>query len=397
MDVPAEFYASAVSPSPLFPFLTTYKISILIPFCFLTAIVTGLAGTHKNTPGRSFLRRLIAVLSLLWFVWVVKHWVLDHSIWSDNHCFHHLVAWNGPSTISSYAADSIEVAFGKGDITSSVEVLTREDVVKPTVFVDAWVTKNYPEEEDVKERERVVKGLEVKITEFNGKLTIVFSSEDNTGRRGPHWPHNRKFCAKVDIKVVFPSTLRSYNRLIIGGALLDLDVRGISKIAFESIQLRTTVGSIVGVDDVKAKSLDIASVTGSIKIGSIKPVEGHGLSVMLETTVGSIRVNATTNPILSSDKTPEELRHNLIIKSNTGSVEAVVRPGSAYDYAVQQKKGSVIGDVYVNALSLVGHVATDVVLAPGQVLHQELSANMGSVQSTVVSPFPPPFIVVSFF
>lgn len=311
-----------------------------------------------------------------------------------------MVKWDGSTSISSNTTDSIEVAFGKGDITSSVEVLTREDVDRPTVFIDAWVTKNYSnEEEDLKgkeerkEKERTVKGLEVESDLIDGKLTIVFSSEDNTGRHG-RWPHNKKFCAKVDIKIAFPSTLRSFNRLIVGGVLLDLDVRGVSRIAFESIHLRTTVGSIVlhdletvgGGGGVQAKNLDITSVTGSIKIGSAKPVEGHALSVMLESTVGSITVDATTNPILLGEKNPEELCHNLIFKTNTGSIAAVVRPGLGYDYDVQQKKGAIVGDVYVNALSLVGHVETDVILAPSQVLHQELSADMGSVQSTIVSP-----------
>ncbi|KAF9150708.1 hypothetical protein BG015_007478 [Linnemannia schmuckeri] len=363
-----------------------------------------LAGTHENTRSRTILRRIVIVLSLLWFFWAVKHWVLDQAIWiDDNHCLHHLVPWNGPSTITSDTADSIEVAFDKGDITSAVEVLTRDDVSKLTVFIDAWVTKNYPEEneeEGIKEKEmgksghhhEAIKGLEVEVTEVGGKLTIVLSSEDNIGRRGRRWPHNKKFCAKVDIKIIFPSTLRSYNRLIVTGVLLDLDVRGVSKIAFDSILLRTTVGGIVlhdletvgGAGGVQAKSLDISSVTGSIKIGSATPVHGHGLSVTLESTVGSIKVNATTNPIsLGNGLVAQELRHNLNFKTNTGSIEAIVRPGSGYRSTALEKKGTTPGDLYFNGLSLVGHVATDVVLAPKQILHQELSANMGSVQSTI--------------
>ncbi|KAF8937556.1 hypothetical protein BGZ47_008965 [Haplosporangium gracile] len=361
-----------------------------------------LAGTHENTRSRTTLRRVVIVLSLLWFFWAVKHWVYDKATWmDDDHCRHHLVPWNGPSMITSDTADSIEVAFDKGDITSAVEVLTRDDVSKPTVFIDAWVTKNYPEEKEqeaIKEKEMgngghhhgAIKGLEVEVTEVNRKLTIVLSSEDNTGRRGRRWPHNRKFCAKVDIKIIFPSTLRSYNRLIVTGVLLDLDVRGVSKIAFESILLRTTVGNIVlhdfetvGGGGVQAKNLDISSVTGSINIGSAIPVHGHGLSVTLESTVGSIKVNATTNPIFPGNgMATQELCHNLNFKTNTGSIEAIVRPGSGYEPAALEKE-AVLGDVHFNGLSLVGHVATDVVLAPKQVLHQELSANMGSVQSTV--------------
>ena len=322
-------------------------------------------------------------------------------IWTNDRCLYHLVPWNGPSTITSSTADSIEVAFDKGDITSEVEVLTRDDVCKPTVFIKAWVSKNYPEEEDVKEKKvgkgghphGAVKGLEVEVTEVDGKLTIVLSSEDNTGHRGRRWPHNKKFCAKVDIKIVFPSTLRSYNRLIVSGVLQDLDVRGVSKIAFESIRLDSTVGNVVLHDleaagGVQAKSLDIVTVTGSIKIASAKPVKGHGLLVTLESTVGSIKVNVTTNPILSEggDRTAQELRHNLNAKTNTGVIEAIVRPGSGYEHvAALEKKETIVGDVYINGLSLLGHVETDVVLAPDQVLHQELSANMGSARSTVVS------------
>lgn len=357
-----------------------------------------LAGTHENTRRRTLLRRTVIVLSLLWFFWVVKHWVLDQSIWTDDHCYYHLVPWNGPSTITSNTADSIEVAFGKGDITSEVEVLTRDDVCKPTVFIKAWVTKNYhEEEEDVNEKEVVkgghpheaVKGLEVEVTEVDGMLTIVLTSEDNTGRRG-RWPHDKKFCAKVDIKIVFPSTLRSYNRLIVSGVLQDLDVRGVSKIAFESIRFGSTVGNVVlhdleDVGGVQAKSLDILTVTGSIKIASAKPVKGHGLVVNLESTVGSIKVNATTNPILleGGDRTVEELRHNLNVKTNTGSIEAIVRPGSGYEHFAAVEKETIVGDVYINGLTLMGRAETDVVLAPEQVLHQELSSNMGSARSTV--------------
>ncbi|KAF9275794.1 hypothetical protein BGZ88_002125 [Linnemannia elongata] len=356
-------------------------------------------GTHENTRRRTILRQAIIILSLLWFFWVVKHWVLDPVFWTDDRCFHHLVPWNGPSTITSTTADSIEVSFDKGDITSEVEVLTWDDVSKPTVFIKAWVTKNYPEEEDVKEKEigkgghphGAVKGLEVEVTEVDGRLTIVLASEDNTGRRGRHWPHNKKFCAKVEIKIVFPSTLRSYNRLIVSGVLQDVDVRGVSKIAFESIHLGAAVGNVVlhdleAVGGVQAKSLDIVTVTGNINIASAKPVEGHGLLVNLESTVGSIKVNATTNPILSEggDRTAQELRHNLNLKTNTGIIEAIVRPGSGYQHvAALNKRETIVGDVYINGLSLVGRVETDVVLAPEQVLHQELSANMGSVQSIV--------------
>ncbi|KAF9139697.1 hypothetical protein BGX30_007594 [Mortierella sp. GBA39] len=358
-----------------------------------------LAGTHENTRGRTFLRRTVIVLSLFWFFWVVKHWGFRHTIWTDDRCFHHLVPWNGPSTITSNTTDSIEVAFDKGDITSEVEVLTGDDICKPTVFIKAWVTKNYPEEEDVEEKEvgkrghphGAVKGLEVEVKEVDGKLVIVLSSEDNTGRRGGRWPHNKKFCAKVDIKIVFPSTLRSYNSLIVSGVLQDLDVRGVSKIAFESIHLGSTIGNVVlhdleAVGGVQAKSLDIVTVTGSINIASAKPVEGHGLLVTLKSTVGSIKVNATTNPILSKggDRTSQELHHNLNIMTNTGVIEAVVRPGSGYEQvAALEKKETIVGDVYINGVSFLGRVDTDVVLAPEQALHQELSANMGSVQSTV--------------
>ncbi|KAF9550073.1 hypothetical protein EC957_001559 [Mortierella hygrophila] len=353
-----------------------------------------LAGTHDNTRGRTFLRRTVIVLSLFWFFWVVKRWGFRHTIWMDDRCFHHLVPWNGPPTITSNTADSIEVAFDKGDITSEVEVLTGDDVRKPTVFIKAWVTKNYPEEEDIEVKEvrkrgyphGAVKGLEVEVTEVDGKLLIVLSSEDNTGRRGGRWPHNKKFCAKVNIKVVFPSNLRSYNSLILSGVLQDLDVRGVSKIAFESIDLGSTIGNIVLHDIEAAKSLDIVTVTGSINIASAKPVEGHGLLVTLESTVGSIKVNATTNPILSKgdDRASQELHHNLSIMTHTGVIEAVVRPGSGYEQvAALERNETIVGDVYINGVSFLGRVDTDVVLAPEQVLHQELSANMGSAQSTV--------------
>ncbi|KAF9132060.1 hypothetical protein BGW39_000855 [Mortierella sp. 14UC] len=355
-----------------------------------------LAGTHENTRARSFLRRLVIILSLLWFFWTIHHWVNDLAVGANEDCLHHLIPWNGPTTITSDTADSIDVSFGKGDIYSTVEILTQDHVVQPTVIIDAWVTRNY-NEGDVKEGDghhRRVRGLEIEVTEVDGRVKVVLTSEDNNGRQGHHWTHKKKFCAKVDIKIVFPPRLRTYNRLAVGGVLLDLDVRRISQIAFESIYLNSTVGNIVlhdigtkegSNDGVQAKDLHIVSVTGSIHIAATRPVLGYPLQLKLESTVGSIKFNATTNPIKSVEGKPsQELRHNVLLKTTTGHIQAFVRPGVGHaDPAVMMKNGTIPGDVFVSGDSTVGHVETDLVMAPGQVLHQELSNMVGSVESIV--------------
>ncbi|KAG0279095.1 hypothetical protein BGZ95_002281 [Linnemannia exigua] len=361
-----------------------------------------LAGTHENTTVRTFLRRLIIIFSLLWFFFTIHHWVLGFAADINDDCLHHLIPWNGPSAITSDNADSIDVSFGEGDIYSTVEILTRDDVVQPTVYIDAWVTRNYDKINDKVvgggRHPRPVRGLEVEVTEVDGWVKVFLESEDNKGRRDRRY--KKKFCAKVDIKIVFPTRLQTYNRLVVGHALQDVDVRGsVSQIAFESLHLSSTIGNIVLHDletknggnggGVQAKTLHLVTITGSIHVAATSPVSGHPLSLTFESTVGSIKFNATTNPIQPvENKTPEELRHSLLLKTTTGHIQAAVRPGAGYaDTGVMKKDGTIPGDIFVSGESFVGHIETDFVMAPGQVLHQELTSNMGSVESIVTDNY----------
>ncbi|KAF9932105.1 hypothetical protein FBU30_008919 [Linnemannia zychae] len=342
----------------------------------------GLAGTHRNSRGRTFLRRLVIFLAVIWCIYTIDHWVHNNIVGHEDRCFRHLIPWNGPTAIVADAADSIDVIFDKGDMTSSIEVVTSDNVYKPTLLIDAWVTKNYPHDPH---DEMAVKGLEVHVTTEDGWVKVILSSEDNTGRRG--WPHKKKFCAKVHVKIVFPSTLRIYGRLSVTGIVATIDVRDVSQIAFEGVRLRTTVGD-VNLHDPEAKgglqtkSLDIYSVTGAIQIASTQSTPGNGLRLNLEANVGSLRLNATTNPIKTlSGMASEELRHNLILKTNTGAIDANVHPGAGYHF--MSSKESVVGDVYIDGETNVGHIGTTIVLASKQVLHQELVGNTGSVKSTI--------------
>ncbi|KAG0012913.1 hypothetical protein BGZ82_002371, partial [Podila clonocystis] len=100
------------------------------------------SGAHENTQKRTLARRGFIAILVVWLYWsVFGHPGFRGGFFGghhDDHCRKNLVPWNGPSQIEA-ATSNLEVRFGKGNLVTSVQVLTG-DVSEPTVIIRANVS-----------------------------------------------------------------------------------------------------------------------------------------------------------------------------------------------------------------------------------------------------------------
>ncbi|KAK3824252.1 MAG: hypothetical protein J3R72DRAFT_458409 [Linnemannia gamsii] len=392
--------------------------------CILTWLNNiGLAGTHKTTSTTTTLLRILITLAILYFLWIFRTGLHETRVWVNNRCLAHLVPWNGATDIAAGSAQSLEVSFEKGPISSTVEVLTREDVDMPTVFVDAWVSRNYTSDgshewnkDDKDKHERWhprERGLELEVIETDSWIKLIFSTRDyKRPSRYPRLGHlfcspfAAKFCAKVDIKIIFPASLRAFGRLVVAGTALTIHTHDTSKIAFDSVSLTNTVGDIYVLLSTNTSAAAIQSTnnfriitgTGSITVASVQPTPTHALSLTFMSFTGPISFLALTDPIRKVENQPgQELIHSVYLATMMGRVRGVVRPGGGGGVGVLgggeeegggggegEGEGEMIpGSIWLGGGSFAGHLTTDITLVPQQTVWLELTNTIGTVESIV--------------
>ncbi|KAG0283752.1 hypothetical protein BGZ96_011876, partial [Linnemannia gamsii] len=369
-----------------------------------------LAGTHKTTSSFTILLRLLVALTIVYIIVCTRRWLHSTGIVIDKRCLRSLVPWTGgPANITSDTAKNLEVLLTKGPISATVEVLTQEGVEHPTVVVEAWVSENYPLGDGDNSSGR---GLEVEITEVDNKLKIVFTAEDSTTRHRPLLlqPFTQKFCAKVHLKIIFPYHLRSYGRLFVSGCTLALTTYNIAAIAFESINIGNFGGDILFYDIPSsssassvagegggggggvqtAKGLSIITATGSISVPSVRATPGQALSLSLWSSTGRVHFNATMNAILKTpNKTAWDLTHSLVLTTGMGHVQGVLRfaegavPDGVLKAGEKHEEEWIPGGIWVHSYSWMGYIGTELGLALGQNLWQEMRTVIGTVETTV--------------
>ncbi|KAI9241225.1 MAG: hypothetical protein BYD32DRAFT_484246 [Podila humilis] len=346
------------------------------------------SGAHKNSRKRTMVRTGFIAILVAWLYWSV----LGHPGFTggflgghhDDQCRKNLVPWNGPSKIVT-SASNLEVKFGKGNLVTTVQVLTG-DVSQPTVIIRANVSTPYGhhpgdndnDHDDVVGTTETLKnyedhGLHLEFREYDGQSQVYFWADEHYGHH-----YQERFCGNIDVDVVLPKNLTEFGRLAVLGTLLKVTTHDIGAIAFEKVELSSTVGSIL-VDSLVADSLVSVLTNGPIDVKALTAPLGAPLKAKLSTTVGQVVLVATAT-VLGDDY--EGDGHAVDIRTTTGDIHLHVGPE-------QSKKSShgVPGDIHVTTSTDVGLTANNIDLADGQLLFLRSKSTTGTIDSTVSDKF----------
>ncbi|KAF9348321.1 hypothetical protein BGX26_000260, partial [Mortierella sp. AD094] len=405
-----------------------------------------IAGTHENSRKRVFLRRTFAAMLFAWLYYSIYGYHRggfngdvgygggQHGGHDDSQCHRdNLVAWDGPSEFET-SAGSIDFKFGKGNMATSVAVLTNDEIDEPVITITAKVTKTLPRHHDDDEdsdeefqnegvtildantKEFHHQGLHVHVLETDGNFAITLWADEyadhghhhhhhdhddehnneNHPHHHHHHHHHRKFCANIEATIILPQTFTKFGRLSIAGVLMDVDLREVSDITFEKLHISTTIGHVVvhngegdyiGANGVLAKDLSVHVVSGSVTVPTITSPEGSPTKVNVTTTVGSIDLNVVL-PQIAADA--EDQKHEISITSITGDIQVGVKPVTAgdEDSKVHSKSASVVpGEVHLKLYSEVGQTHSSVDLADHQVLFLSSESAAGLISTRVSDKF----------
>lgn len=348
----------------------------------------GVSGTHENTRKRTMVRTGFFAILVAWLCWSVfghpgfRGGFLDGH--HDDHCRKNLVPWNGPSKIVT-STSNLEVKFGKGNLATTVQVLTG-DVSKPTVIIRANVSTphhHHPGDDENDHDEIVVttetlqtykdRGLHHEFRDYDGQVQLYFWADEHYGHH-----HRERFCGNIDVDVVLPKNLSEFGRLAVLGTLLKVTTHDIGAIAFGKVEFSSTVGSIF-VDSLMADSLVSDLTNGPIEVKALTAPSGTPLKAKLSTTVGQVDLVATA-PVLDDDYKGDG--HAVDIRITTGDIHLHVGPE-------QSKKSShtAPGDIHVTTSTDVGLTANNIDLADGQLLFLRSKSATGTIDSTVSDKF----------
>ncbi|KAG0006221.1 hypothetical protein BGZ79_006915 [Entomortierella chlamydospora] len=396
------------------------------------------AGAHKNSKKRVFLRRTFAAMFLVWFCYSIYGYRRLHGINSgvgheggrhgghDGYQCHrdNLIAWDGPSEIETNARN-IDFKFGKGNMATNIAVLTNDEIDEPVITITANVTKTHPlydgDDDDEFQNEGVTildantkefhrHGLHVQVIEIDGDLAITIWADEyaDHGHHHHHHDHDdehhnddhphhhhRKFCANIEAAVILPQAFAKFGRLSIVGTIMDVDVRDVSGITFERFHISTAIGRVtvhrsegdyIGTGGVLAKDLSVHGITGPITVPTISAPEGSPTKVNVTTSVGSIDLNVVLPQIAAN---AEDQKHEISITSITGDIQVGVRPTAGGDDGkAHSKSASVVpGEAHLKLNSEVGQIHTSVDLADHQVLFLSSGSTTGLVSTKVSDKF----------
>ncbi|KAF9292851.1 hypothetical protein BGZ74_000134 [Mortierella antarctica] len=288
------------------------------------------------------------------------------TIYHGDECKTYAVEWDGPSVFST-TSERLHLSFGKGNLVSKVTVQTAA-VNEPTLKLTAYVS---PEDEDndgqdlslllVPDKKYTSNGKSVTKIERLGLHIEIIDDEDLFDTqvwiddRTAHTPagHAYRACARLEVLVLLPESYTRYKELHINGVVTDIRVNGLDKIKFGSVGFNAEVGSVVATDTLSADEF-----TAVVKTGR------HAA------------VHAKTKPANAA--------HDVLVHSNTGSVQVTVSPSSSSSSSSSDKPA----DLNIHASSKVGSVRAVVSLeSRHQVLRLDAGSNTGSVSAQVSDDF----------
>ncbi|KAG0048349.1 hypothetical protein BGZ83_006674 [Gryganskiella cystojenkinii] len=314
----------------------------------------------------------------------------DHGDRGGDRCFDHLVPWKGPlrfesqeNSTSNLAVLIEAVSRDRAKIQSRVQILISDEVQRPTVVLTAEVSKKHLFGGDDGDEEEAEDGLHIHINEHDRKMIFEVTADDYG--HGDHDHHRHRFCAKVLLKVLFPSSMTHYGRLEVTGTVMDITSVDLASIDFRQIAYETTVGKITASDGLMTRHLTAKTTTGHITIPRVQAPEGSSLHFGLYTTVGDIMVKAILPEVDPKEKDPQQdAAHDLLLDSSTGTLSLEVEPASK---SSKTKNGLVPGDLKILAQTKVGSMDFNIALANDQALKLEAESKTGTIGTTVSDNF----------
>ncbi|KAI8603696.1 hypothetical protein EDD21DRAFT_368336 [Dissophora ornata] len=364
-------------------------------------------GKHENSRKRVFIRRTFAAMLLAWLYYSVfgNHRPgikSNEGHGGDRHgdqCHKDdLIPWNGPSQFET-TATNIDFRFGKGNMFTSVKILSNNDIEYPTIVVHANVSKTHGEDrgEEFQNDELVVldantkevhhHGLHIHVREDDSGFEIGFWADEyiyhghNHSDHPSHYPHHRrKFCVTLEAQIFLPESFTKFGRLSIEGKVMDLSARDVANIAFEKLEVTSTVGEIVFQDNVIASHFSAMVTSGAVTVHSITAPAGSPLKARVWTTVGAIAVNVVLPQISVG---AEDQKHEVSIATTTGAVQLDVKPANT-DGSIEN---TVPGEAHIDTNSEVGQIRSLVELADGQVLFLDSRSTTGHIEATIGDKF----------
>lgn len=311
------------------------------------------------------------------------------TIYHGDECKTYAVEWDGPSVFST-TSERLHLSFGKGNLASKVTVQTAA-VNEPTLKLTAYVS---PEDEDndgqdlsllpVPDKKYTSNGKSVTKIERLGLHIEIIDDEDLFDAqvwfdgRTAHTPtgHAYRACARLEVLVLLPESYTRYKELHINGVVTDIRVNGLDKIKFGNVGFNAEVGSVVATDTLSADEFTAVVKTGRVEIASVEAAtESKPLKVVADVVTGHAAVHAKTKPANAA--------HDVLVHSNTGSVQVTVSPSSSSSSSSDKP-----ADLNIHASSKVGSVRAVVSLeSRHQVLRLDAGSNTGSVSAQVSDDF----------
>ncbi|KAI1315764.1 hypothetical protein EDD11_000367 [Mortierella claussenii] len=407
-----------------------------------------IVGTHHNTSRkRIFIRRTLAVIIAVFLYYTMfgdhgrrhprrfhghedhiddiehgdGHGHPDRGHDHGNQCRREdFIPWDGPSHFKS-SASNIDFKFGKGQMGTKVAVLTDESVETPTIIIHANVTKLHHHHHDhegddgemlrkqgasilnAHTKEIYLQGVHVQVKEDDGNFELHLWADEYLDHDDDHHHHHherRKLCVEVEATIILPAKLSKFGRLSITGTVMSVDIRDISAITFDKLDISTTVGKVIfhesdeddseedakaaGNPEVQVEDLSIGVTTGAVILPSVTAPEGLPLKVKVVTIAGPIVVNAVLPRVFADE---EDQKHEISIITTTGSTQLSTRPAEDDDHDSKHKRDTVPGEVHVHANSEVGHVKSSIRLAEQQILFLQSKSTTGSLHVDVDDKF----------
>ncbi|KAF9108513.1 hypothetical protein BGX27_008319 [Mortierella sp. AM989] len=320
----------------------------------------------------------------------------------------HFIDWNGPEQFET-GAKNIDFKFGKGNMATNVAVLTFDEIDYPIIVLQAKVTPTSPHDDDsgdddsdkeLKSEEMAVLDANTKEHHHHGLHVHVLEKDDNFAitiwadeyvSHGHHHHGHRKFCADIEASIILPKTFTKFGRLSIVGTLMNVDLRDLSEIAFEKLNITTTVGNVIfndehsdiaGISNVLARDIPVRVTDGAVKLPSVTVPEGSPVKVYIATTAGSIDLNTVLPQIPAGT---EDQKHEISLTTVMGDINVGVQ--SAKVGESRESTSFVPGEIHLSTSSDFGKTVTSVDLADHQILYLHSKGVTGHIGSTVSDKF----------